>query len=84
MDSSVRNGGTSNAEADLDSSSTFNAFTQDESSNGSSDDTFLAIQKELQALLVKFITSFLPCRELISFLVCQNAVTAMNFVTYVT
>ena len=40
--------------------------------------------KELQALLVKFITSFLHCRELISFLVCKYPVTAMNFVTYVT
>ena len=38
-------GATSNAEADLDSSSTFSAFAQDESSNGSSDDTFLAIQR---------------------------------------
>ena len=37
--------GTSNAEADQDSSSTFSAFTQDESSNGSSDDAFLAIQR---------------------------------------
>ena len=37
--------GTSNTEADLDNSSTFTAFTQDESSNGSSDDTFLAIQR---------------------------------------
>ena len=37
--------GTSNAEADLDSSSTFSAFIQDELSNGSSDDTFLAIQR---------------------------------------
>ena len=37
--------GTSNVKADLDSSSTFSAFTQDESSNGSSDDTFLAIQR---------------------------------------
>ena len=27
------------------------------------------------------MTTFLPCRELISFLVFQNAVTAMNFVT---
>ena len=40
--------------------------------------------KELRVLLVKFITTFLPCRELISFLVCQNAVTDMNFVTYMT
>ena len=37
--------GTLNAEVDLDSSSTFSAFTQDDSSNGSSDDTFLAIQR---------------------------------------
>ena len=40
--------------------------------------------KELQVLLVKFLTTLLPGQELISFLVCQNAVTAMNFVTYVT
>ena len=36
---------TSNAEADLDSSSTFSAFTQDDSNNGNSDDNFLAIQR---------------------------------------
>ena len=72
--------GTSNAEADLDSSSTFSAFTQAMAALMTLSWQF----KELQALLVKFITSFLPCRELISFLVRQNAVTAMNFVTYVT
>ena len=37
--------GTSNVAADLDSSSNFSASSQDESSNGSSDDTFLAIQR---------------------------------------
>ena len=37
--------GTSNAEADLESSSTFRTFTQDDSSNGNSDDTFLSIQR---------------------------------------
>ena len=37
--------GMSNAEADLNSSSTFSAFTQDDSSNDNSDDTFLAIQR---------------------------------------
>ena len=37
--------GTSNAEADLNSLSTFTAFTQDDSSNSNSDDTFLAIQR---------------------------------------
>ena len=74
--------GTSNAEADLDSLhvGTFSAFTQDESSNGSSDDTFLAIQRATSTV-GKIYKDFLPCRELISFLVCQNAVTAMNFVT---
>ena len=75
--------GTSNAEDDLDSSSTFSTFTQDESSNGSSDDTFLAIQRTTSAV-GKIYNEFLPCRELISFLVCQNAVTAMNLITYVT
>ena len=37
--------GTSNVAADLDSSSTFSESSQDESSNGSSDDNFLAIQR---------------------------------------
>ena len=37
--------GMSNAEADLNSSSTFTAVTQDDSSNSNSDDTFLAIQR---------------------------------------
>ena len=68
----------SNAEVDLDSSRTFSTSTQDDSNNVNSDDTF-SESKELQLLSVKSIMTILLCLELISSLVCQNAVIPMNF-----
>ena len=73
--------GSSNAEVDMDSSSTSSASTQDNSNNVSSDDAFLEIQRAL--LSVKSIMTILLWLELISFLACHNVVIAVNFASSV-